>query len=788
MNEFSETSRLALAQAPALLARWLPGGKQQGQEYLSTNPTRNDRRPGSFKVNTATGLWGEFATGEAGGDLISLRAYLDGISQGEALRLVADEVGATPPPKTPRPQPEQLPMLPIPDNPPKAQPHPRLGKPDQSWCYRNEKGERLFYVCRFQLEGGGKAIMPLTYWPDGWRWKALPAPRPLYGLDRLAAKPEAPVLVVEGEKAAEAAQRLFPELVAVTSPGGSKAAGKADWGPLKGRGITIWPDHDQPGSDYAQEVARLAIEAGASTVRAVELPPEIPPAWDLADNLPEGWGREKLKTLMGQATPWEASIKEAPLPLMRPLPKAEAYPAEALGPILAPAAQDLASIVRAPLGLCCQSVLASAALAVQGHADVEIDGRVYPTSQYFVTVADSGERKTAVDNVVIAPHLTHEKRLAEKYRVDYADYLMAMEAWVEEKKQISKKTKGSYEDRVRQLQALHEPTPPLAPITICGEPTTEGLTKLFDKGQPSLGLFTDEGGRFIGGHAMSQENMLKTAAALSSIWGAGPIDRVRSGDGASKLYGRRLSMHVMVQPGVARALLGNQILEDQGLLSRLLFCWPNSTAGSRLYKESDPNHAAGVRALHRCLEAILDCPFPVETDKRNELTPHRLSLEPQAKVLWIRFHDEVELALAEGQDLASIRYFASKSAEHAARLAGVLQLVEDLGSQSINPENMALGIRLAQFYIGEMLRLHQSGAMDPDLVLAQKVLDWLKGWGPLVSVPDLYQKGPGQVRDVKVAKKIAKLLEDNHWLEPIGPAQVKGTQRQKVWRVAEVQS
>ncbi|MBU2517878.1 MAG: DNA helicase, partial [Proteobacteria bacterium] len=247
MSDFQETSRIALAHAPTLLAKWLPGGKLQGPEYISTNPTRSDRQPGSFKTNTLTGKWGDFATGEAGGDLISLRAYLEGVSQVEALKLVADEVGATPVPKAPMPQPEQHPVLPIPGDAPKAQPHPRLGKPDNTWCYKDEKGQRLFFVCRFPLEDGGKAILPLTYWPDGWRWKALPAPRPLYGLDRLTAKLDATVLVVEGEKAADAAQKLFPGVVAVASPGGSKAASKADWEPLKGRDVVIWPDHDQPG-------------------------------------------------------------------------------------------------------------------------------------------------------------------------------------------------------------------------------------------------------------------------------------------------------------------------------------------------------------------------------------------------------------------------------------------------------------------------------------------------------------------------------------------------------------
>jgi hypothetical protein len=86
-------SRL-LVRANELVSRWLPHGRRVGNEWVARNPTRVDRRPGSFKVNLRSGRWADFATGDAGGDLISLRAYLDGIRQGEAARRIAREIGA----------------------------------------------------------------------------------------------------------------------------------------------------------------------------------------------------------------------------------------------------------------------------------------------------------------------------------------------------------------------------------------------------------------------------------------------------------------------------------------------------------------------------------------------------------------------------------------------------------------------------------------------------------------------------------------------------------------------
>ncbi len=88
--DFAAVNRAALAALPALLRRWLPDGRQVGREYLARNPRRADKRAGSFKVNTRTGRWADFATGDAGGDVVSLCAYLAGIGQAEAARSLAD--------------------------------------------------------------------------------------------------------------------------------------------------------------------------------------------------------------------------------------------------------------------------------------------------------------------------------------------------------------------------------------------------------------------------------------------------------------------------------------------------------------------------------------------------------------------------------------------------------------------------------------------------------------------------------------------------------------------------
>ncbi len=204
-------------------------------------------------------------------------------------------------------------ILPVPeDAPPPATTHPQLGKPVSKWLYRDAEGRLLGIVCRFEPKGADKEIRSLIFAEHAkfgrqWRWLGLPKPRPLYGLDRLAQRPNAPVVVTEGEKAADAAAMLLPDHVAITSPGGSKAAKFAAWSALTGRKVVIWPDADEPGQAYADAVVEmLAALSPAPAVTIVAAPEGVAPGWDAADAASDGWTATRATELVAAAQPTAA--------------------------------------------------------------------------------------------------------------------------------------------------------------------------------------------------------------------------------------------------------------------------------------------------------------------------------------------------------------------------------------------------------------------------------------------------------------------------------------------------
>lgn len=477
---------------------------------------------------------------------------------------------------------------------------------------------------------------------------------------------------------------------------------------------------------------------------------------------------------------------EGPQPLVREPSPGKAYPVHALGPLCA-AVEAVRGMTQAPVAIPAQSALAVASLAVQAFADVETLGGTRPLSLYALTIARSGERKSACDAPLLTALRAHEREQAKAQREAMESWRNKHALWKRERERI---LKGKSEKRTAaqaDLEALGpEPeAPPSADRTV-SEPTFEGLTKLFAHGQPSLGLFSDEGGQFLGGHAMNSENRQKTLAAFNDLWQGNPIRRTRSGDGHATLYGRRLAVHLMVQPTVALGFMADPLAADTGFLPRFLMCEPPSAIGTRMQANARRDDMA-LGAFAGRLRAILDTPMPMDPETR-ELEPRTLQLTQEARNRLVTFADEIEATQAPGGDLHHITGTASKLAEQAARIAGVLTLWRDLEAVKVEGRDMANAIDLAQFYLSEASRLASAALVSSEIDKAEKLRRWLlESWPePDVMVRDVVRLGPNALRESPKARAALGILERHGWLVPLEPGtMVRCKARAEAWAIVK---
>lgn len=290
-RRMSNLARCLLARSDSLIPQWYPTARKSGEYWLIGN-VRGE--PGSsLKINSKSGQWRDFATSDAGSDLISLYAAKEKLSYREAAEALSNAEGLT---HTQSDIEQEMAITPVPVDAPhpplrEGMPHPfKKGyQLSRSWEYRDGDGSTVAYVARFDtIDGRGKKqILPLSFFGDsGWQWRGVGAAYPLYGSELLSKEPDADVLLVEGEKAADSARSIFPHLIVVTWHGGVNRIPSADWRLLESRRVVYWPDADEPGRKSVDQIVNHLTRARVADLRVVQPPASLPKGWDLADEAP----------------------------------------------------------------------------------------------------------------------------------------------------------------------------------------------------------------------------------------------------------------------------------------------------------------------------------------------------------------------------------------------------------------------------------------------------------------------------------------------------------------------
>ena len=241
----------------------------------------------------------------------------------------------------------------------------------------------------------------------------------------------------------------------------------------------------------------------------------------------------------------------------------------------------------------------------------------------------------------------------------------------------------------------------------------------------------------------------------------------------------------MAQPGVARPFLSDGTAIDTGFLARFLICEPPSTIGTRTHKVNATDNADLV-AFDRRLCEILKTPLPMDPETR-DLIPRDLPLASEACDHLVAFANEVEHMQSHGQPYAEITGTASKAAEQAARIAGVLALFRDLNAPCVALGDVASAVELMRYYLGEALRLSQVATWSAGLADAEKLRRWIIATWPHDEIlpRDIQKDGPTTaLRQAPKARAAIATLEKYGWLIPLEPgAIVRGSVRREAWRV-----
>ncbi len=466
-------------------------------------------------------------------------------------------------------------------------------RPSALHCYTDESGEPLFYRIRLKHpETGEKHIRPMRM-NDGEFVMGEPAftgGKPIYRLRAIASNPGAPVFVVEGENCVEALAKLG--IVATTS-GGADSAAKADWSPLAGRAVTVWPDNDAAGQRYGSEVAERLASLGCtvSVIDAVSL--GLPPKGDAVDWLaahPDATAAD----LRALPVVVEARPSGEAWPAITPLPDARlSVPAFNLGLLpeaLRPWIADISERMQCPPDFPAVGAMVSLAAVVGRRIGIRPKARddwtVVP-NLWGAIVGRPGVLKTPA----LAEAMRPLERLAAQARESHAKALQKRGAQAEltkARRDILRRELRAKKDRrddaaiAADLAALEgQNAEPVEVRYLTNDPTVEKLGELLAANPAGVLVFRDELTGWL--RSLDREGREGDRSFYLEAWnGTGAYTYDRIGRGTLHIEAATVSVLGGIQPGPLAAYVREAAGDGRGadgLLQRFqLLVWPDEPA------------------------------------------------------------------------------------------------------------------------------------------------------------------------------------------------------------------
>jgi len=407
------------------------------------------------------------------------------------------------------------------------------------------------------------------------------------------------------------------------------------------------------------------------------------------------------------------------------------YPIDAMPSSLKNAITQYQVYGQQPLPLVACSALANVSLACQGLANVARDKYlISPVSLYFLTIASSGERKSAVDSAFSCATQSWLESVNQELAPKVQSALSHHNAWKIEREAILSQLKraavsgcDTFEyKKSLELIDKQEPEIPCLPTLYFEDTTQEALATHLALGWPSGSLWSDEAGIFLGSHSM-QSNPTRFVALLNRLWDGKSTTAHRKTSQSFVIKDRRLTVNLMMQPILLDKMKPQEagINRQSGFMARCLIAYPQSNMGSRFYNEPPEN----IEFLNDYNQHIFNClEQSKELTRRGCINLPSLTLSKKAKEKWVGYFNNIESGLAKNSEWFAIKDFAAKSAENVTRLAALFHLFE--GKQGdISIENLEQSIEIVHWHLTETRSLLSTDEERQSIINAKKLVKWL---------------------------------------------------------------
>lgn len=612
-----------------------------------------------------------------------------------------------------------------------------LGKPDRQWRYVRADGETTLVVVRWNAKGDRrKTIRPVHRVAGGWRKEQPPSGRPLYRLPQLLAS-KGTIYVVEGEPAADALVAIG--LTATTSSGGSSAADKTDWSPLAGRDVVVFPDRDEAGAKYADNVvAILGRLTNPPSVRVVELP-GLPPKGDAVDWLADGHNADELARIVAATEPAELPTTDKPL-VYKP------FPTHTLPEVMARFVREAARAVGCDEAVVALPALAAAAGAIGATRTVRLKKRSWyePAVLWCVVVSPSGAMKSQGRKLVLAPILRRQKQELAAHRQEMLAF-GPLQAMYEKDLAAWKKSKSSE-------PPPEAPEPPQLRELLVSDTTVEAIAKALHANPRGVLLDRDELAAWFGSFDAYKSGKGGDAQNWMNTHGAGYVKVNRSSAVGPPLYVDRACVSVCgtIQPAILTRALSSEHRES-GFAARLLIANPPRRA--KRWTDDEVSEAAET-AFATALLALLDLDFGDGED--GDPIPQALRLSPAAQRRFVAFVNRhgIEGIQRDGDEAAAW----SKLESYAARLSLVFALFEEPDAVEVSDDQLARAIQLVDWFGHEAARFYRGARETDDERRLRELAEWIATRHDGVLTPRLLVQGRRELKTAVEAEAAINAL------------------------------